>query len=117
VNAVAAVPLADGRVLLASGGDDTTVRLWDPATGTAVGDPLEGHTDSVNAVAAVPLADGRVLLASGSNDDTVRLWDPATGILVSVIRLAGPAQSLTATDSQTVTGVERCLAAFVHRPV
>ncbi len=32
VRAVAAVPLPDGRTLLASGGDGT-VRLWDPATG------------------------------------------------------------------------------------
>ena len=79
VNAVAAVPLPDGRVLLASGSDDAPVRLWDPATGTPVGGPLEGHTSWVNAVAAVPLPDGRVLLASGGHDGMVRLWDPATG--------------------------------------
>ena len=79
VTAVAAVPLPDGRVLLASGSFDETVRLWDPATGTPAGGPLQGHTGWVNAVAAVPLPDGRVLLASGSLDATVRLWDPATG--------------------------------------
>ena len=73
------MPLPDGRMLVASGSDDETVRLWDPATGTPVGDPLEGHTGSVNAVAAVPLPDGRMLLASASDDETVRLWDPATG--------------------------------------
>ena len=37
--AVAAVPLPDGRMLLASASGDETVRLWDPATGTPVGDP------------------------------------------------------------------------------
>jgi hypothetical protein len=40
VNAVAAVPLPDGRVLLASAGDDRTVRLRNPASRTPVGDPL-----------------------------------------------------------------------------
>ena len=37
----------DGQLLLASGSWDETVRLWDPATGTPVGDPLTGHTDGV----------------------------------------------------------------------
>ena len=54
------------------------MRLWDPATGTPVGDPLTGHTGAVWAVAAVPCPTG-TLLATGSDDGTVRLWDPATG--------------------------------------
>ena len=56
------------------------MRLWDPATGTPVGDPLTGHTARVGAVAAVPLPDGRTLLATGSSDGTVRLWDPASPV-------------------------------------
>ena len=65
----------DGR-LLASGSDDTTVRLWDPATGEHRRTRAEQHTSYVRGVAFSP--DGR-LLASGSDDTTVRLWDPATG--------------------------------------
>ncbi len=116
VNAVAAVPLPDGRVLLASGSGDRIVRLWDPVTGTPAGAPLEGHTGPVSAVAAVPLPDGRVLLASGGDDRMVRLWDPAARTPVAVIHLADPAQSVTATNGQVVAGAGRSLAAFVHRP-
>ncbi|MFJ8916642.1 WD40 repeat domain-containing serine/threonine protein kinase [Amycolatopsis sp. NPDC102389] len=65
----------DGK-LLASGGGDKTVQLWNPATGQPIGRPLVGHTKQVLAVAFSP--DGR-LLASGSADKTVRLWNPATG--------------------------------------
>ena len=73
VNAVCAVTV-DGRALLASGGADGTVRLWDPHTGEQL-TVLEGHQNAVSAVCAVTV-DGRELLASGSDDGTVRLWDP-----------------------------------------
>jgi WD40 repeat protein len=61
--------------LLASGGWDHAVWLWDVATGEehAV---LHGYTDLVSNVAFSP--DGATL-AAGSADGTVRLWDTATG--------------------------------------
>ena len=40
VECITAVTLPDGRVLLATGSLDATVRLWDPATATPVGDPV-----------------------------------------------------------------------------
>ncbi|KAJ5305740.1 NACHT and WD40 domain protein [Penicillium antarcticum] len=67
--------------LLASGSDDNTVRLWDPATGVLV-QTLEGHSHSVLSVTFSP--DGQ-LLASGSQDNTIRLWDPATGELTQML--------------------------------
>ncbi|GAB3849110.1 caspase, EACC1-associated type [Dactylosporangium cerinum] len=73
VNTVAFSP--DGR-LLASGGDDNMVRLWNPSTGQPVGQPLTGHTGLVYSVAFSP--DGH-LLASGGKDSKVRLWNPTTG--------------------------------------
>ncbi|WP_436535217.1 nSTAND1 domain-containing NTPase [Actinoplanes sp. HUAS TT8] len=66
-----------GRVL-ASAGDDGTVRLWDPATALPVGAPMTGHRGPVTAVCAVAGPGGRTLVATGGADGTVRLWDPAT---------------------------------------
>ncbi|MCL2781887.1 MAG: hypothetical protein FWD74_10475, partial [Actinomycetia bacterium] len=71
VNAVA-FGTVDGRPVLASGGDDGTVRLWDPATREPVGEPLTGHNGAVRAV-AFGTAGGRPVLASGGDDGTVRL--------------------------------------------
>ena len=60
----------DGRVL-ASGGLDKTVRLWNPHTGQLLGS-LE-HPATVLAVTFSP--DGE-MLASASEDNAIRLWDP-----------------------------------------
>jgi WD40 repeat protein len=64
----------DGKVL-ASGGYDNRVRLWDPDTGKEVR-TLEGHKSYVNGIAFS--ADGK-WLASGSQDNDLRLWEVDTG--------------------------------------
>ena len=60
----------DGQ-MIASGGFDRTIRLWD-LQGNLIGRPLEGHTDEIWSVAFSP--DGR-LIASGSSDKKIRLWN------------------------------------------
>lgn len=74
---VAAIVI-DGRRLLASAGDDGTVRLWDPLTNQAE-QTFTGHDDTIHGVCAVRLATGEVLLATASHDGTIGLWDPRSG--------------------------------------
>jgi WD40 repeat protein len=63
----------DGRTL-ASGNQDSTVKLWNVATQQEVA-TLRGHPAVVSAVDFSP--DGNVL-ASASADGTVRLWRAAS---------------------------------------
>jgi WD40 repeat protein len=69
----------DGRIL-ATAGDDGTIRLWDPNRLEPVGQPLTGHSNGVWGVAFSP--DGRLLASAGGPDETVRLWDVNTGTSV-----------------------------------
>ena len=58
----------------ASGNAESTVRLWDMATGQQIGDPLAARAGPVHSVAFSP--DGETV-ASGNGDGTVRLWGVA----------------------------------------
>ncbi|NEP62525.1 MAG: protein kinase [Symploca sp. SIO2G7] len=69
-------------MLLASGGWDDTVNLWDLHTGTLT-TSLTGHTRGINGLAFSPR--GQVL-ASCSDDDTIRLWNSGTGNLLHVLK-------------------------------
>jgi WD40 repeat protein len=64
----------DGRVI-ATGGGDGDVRLWEAATRKPLAE-LEGHTNYVKTLAFSP--DGKTL-ATGCDDRTVKLWDVSSG--------------------------------------
>ena len=68
--------------MLASGSDDTTVRLWDMRTGQGLAS-LRRHTQGVSSVVFSP--DG-AWLASGSSDGDIMLWDSADGAQVAALR-------------------------------
>jgi WD40 repeat protein len=78
--------LQGGRPLLATGANDALVRLWDPLTKKAVGEPLGGHRGGITSVAFGTLQDGRPLLATGAMDRTVRLWDIPSQMCTASLR-------------------------------
>ena len=66
----------DGK-LLASAGNDGTVRLWNPATFRPVGASL--HASARHGVHGLAFSPDGTRLATADGDGTVRLWDPVTG--------------------------------------
>ena len=67
-----------GSDLIATGGDDNLIILWNRSTGAVVR-RLSGHKSKIMALAASP--DGK-LIASASWDWRIGLWDTSTGKLV-----------------------------------
>ena len=73
----------DGK-LLASGGPDNDISLWEAATGELVR-RLEGHTETIASSAGLAFSPSGERLASASLDNTARLWDVATGTSLRVL--------------------------------
>jgi WD40 repeat protein len=69
---------------IATGNDDGTVRVWDPATGAQV---AVGGGDLTEVVGLDWSADG-ARVASGSNDGTARVWDLDEDSLTELYRFA-----------------------------
>jgi WD40 repeat protein/serine/threonine protein kinase len=90
------VSFSPDNQLLAVGGTDGKVKLWNAATGELRA-TLRGHTGKVRRLAFFP--DGRSL-ATGSEDATVKLWDVATA--QERITLQGVDQAVIAPDGKTL---------------
>ncbi len=69
--AIYCIDVSPNGTVLASGGFDDVIILWDLRTGGKVA-TLKGHQDDVLSLKFFP--DGKTL-ASGSKDHTIRLWD------------------------------------------
>jgi WD40 repeat protein len=75
INIVRAITFSPDGKLLAAGGNDTQIHLFNPADGKYVRS-LPGHTGCVTGLAFHPSG---TVLASCSKDRTVRIWNPANG--------------------------------------
>jgi WD40 repeat protein len=71
--------LSDGRLVVVTGHDDATVRLWDAATFELIHPPLTGHTGAVLEAVTGRLADGRVVAVTGDRDGRLLTWDLTAG--------------------------------------
>lgn len=88
----------DGR-LLASGSQDSRVRIWDLESGLTRF-VLPGHPNGVVALAFSP--DNRIL-ATGGNDGVVHLWDVGTGkVRRTLTGLGGVARGIFVTRDGTL---------------
>jgi WD40 repeat protein len=82
----ASLAVSPNGLLLATGGADSVVRLWDVATGAELA-TMAGHTGIVTDVAFSP--DGNRLVSA--SDTTLRIWDVDTGQELLVLDAGGAA--------------------------
>jgi WD40 repeat protein/serine/threonine protein kinase len=100
-NSVTSVEVTpDGKFAVCGGSNDTSVRLWELATGKCLR-IFEGHEDGVRVVTITP--DGQRAV-SGSLDKTVRIWDLATGECLQILKeQEDPVNALAVTsDGQSI---------------
>ncbi len=83
-----AVALSPDGAIIATGGGDGNVRLWDAVTLQEIGAPMSSDLQPVDAVAFSP--DGTTV-AAASSDGNVQLWDASTEQEVGTAMLAGSA--------------------------
>ncbi|KAH8677760.1 WD domain-containing protein [Xylariales sp. PMI_506] len=67
--------LSTGRSILASGGPESTVRLWDPKSGKRV-TKFVGHTDNIRSILVNESGD---TVMTASSDQTVKVWSVTAG--------------------------------------
>jgi Tol biopolymer transport system component len=80
---IRSVALSPDGQYIATASQDTTVRIWNAATGGAPIQTLQANTEPVYSVAFSP--DGR-LLVTASRDSVARVWDWRAGTLLGELR-------------------------------
>ncbi|MEH2049530.1 serine/threonine-protein kinase [Nostoc sp.] len=73
-NSVLSVAISPDGKTIASSGDNSTIKLWNLATGKQISS-LNGHFQQVNVVVISP--DGKILV-SASDDNTIKIWNLTT---------------------------------------
>lgn len=88
---------------LASGADDSTVRVWDVLTGVCL-NILVGHRSIVSSVAFSP---DNECVASSSYDGTIRIWNATTGACLQILETGFHGDSIVVfADDTTVISVQ-----------
>jgi WD40 repeat protein len=101
--------------VIVSGGADATVRVWDPATGHAIGDPLSDCTSTVWGVALGRVGE-RDVIVSGSHDRTVRVCDAATRTVLAIQDTFDPVYAVAATANRVAAASSRAVITLDMQP-
>lgn len=88
---VTAVAVSPDKKLVATGGDDNSIHLWDAVSGQP-GATISGHTAAISSLRFT--ADGSKLI-SGSLDKSVRIWSLPEGKPIARIDTPTPVNALT----------------------
>ncbi|BBD63018.1 WD repeat protein (plasmid) [Nostoc sp. HK-01] len=96
---VRALNLSSNGQVFASGSDDKTIKLWNPATGALIR-TLTGHKERIKSILITP--DNQTLIST-SFDNTIRFWNIQTGSEVRIIgEKTGVSAMLLTPDGQTL---------------
>ncbi len=79
---VSSVVFSPDGTTIASGSNDSTIKLWDAQSGKLL-NTLKGHRYAVENVAFSP---NGTTIASGGVDDTIKLWDAQSGKLLNILK-------------------------------
>src|SRR6266516_1172171 len=91
--------MVHGEVRIAGGGNDGTIRLWDPRTGALAAEPFEDYHGEVWALAPAEIS-GRWQIVAGGAEGSLLLLDPQTRHGETV--LAGSTGTVWALSAVTV---------------
>jgi ribosome assembly protein 4 len=112
---VLAVSYSPDGSILASGGYDNAVCIWDASNGKQIAGPLKGHTGFITSLAWEPYhlqEPNRPRVASSSKDGTVRIWDAVGGRIdfaltghkgsVTCVKWGGTGRIYTSSHDKTI---------------
>ena len=91
INWVTSIAFSSDGVLLVSGSEDRTIKLWDIQTGGVV-KTFSGHDGSFYSVC---ISADSTMIVSGSDDSTIKLWNVQTGECCYTIELQEPVHHVT----------------------
>ncbi|KAG2060024.1 WD40 repeat-like protein [Suillus hirtellus] len=73
---IASMVVSSDETMVVCGNVDGTLRLWNIEEGSMVGEPWQGHDDTVR---CLDWSSDGLEIASGSQDGTIRRWSPYNG--------------------------------------